>query len=74
MLLYAFACNTQNHKRQEIKNIINYSIIIPHKNIPDLLKTCLDSILVRKNIEIIIAEDNSSDDIVKKSVFPGKTV
>ena len=51
--------------------MINYSIIIPHKNIPDLLQICLDSIPVRDDIEIIVVDDNRDDDIVSKSDLPG---
>ena len=32
----------------------NYSIIIPHKDIPDLLQRCLDSIPVRDDVEVIV--------------------
>lgn len=38
---------------------INYSIIIPHKNIPHLLQRCLKSIPRRKDVQIIIVDDNS---------------
>lgn len=50
--------------------MINYSFIIPHKNIPLLLKRCVDSIPQRDDIEIIIVDDNSSSDIVNFDVFP----
>lgn len=36
-----------------------YSIIIPHKNIPDLLMRCLRSIPVREDIQVIVVDDNS---------------
>lgn len=36
-----------------------YTFIIPHKNIPSLLKRCLDSIPSRPDIEIIVVDDNS---------------
>ena len=36
------------------KEEIVYSIIIPHKNIPDLLRRCLDSIPQRPDIQIIV--------------------
>lgn len=39
--------------------LINYSIIIPHKNTPLLLRRCLDSIPERDDIEVIIVDDNS---------------
>ena len=38
---------------------INYSIIIPHKNCPDLLERCLNSIPIRDDIQIIVIDDNS---------------
>lgn len=50
----------------------NYSIIIPHHNIPKLLKRCLQSIPERSDTEIIIIDDNSSPDIVDFDNFPGK--
>ena len=51
--------------------MINYSIIIPHKNIPHLLQRCLDSIPVRDDIQVIIVDDNSNPDIVDFNSFPG---
>lgn len=36
-----------------------YSFIIPHKNSPDLLNRCIQSIPKRDDIEIIIVDDNS---------------
>ena len=50
----------------------NYTIIIPHKNIPSLLKRCIDSIPKRKDLQIIIVDDNSSSSIVDFENFPGK--
>lgn len=38
---------------------INYSIIIPHYNIPDLLMRCLKSIPVREDIQVIVVDDCS---------------
>lgn len=49
----------------------NYSIIIPHKNIPDLLQRCLDSIPKQDNIQIIVVDDNSDPSIVDFNHFPG---
>lgn len=49
----------------------NYSIIIPHHNIPKLLNRCLDSIPRRKDIQIIVVDDNSNPDIVDFNTFPG---
>lgn len=40
-------------------SMVNFSIIIPHKDIPDLLQRCLDSIPQREDIEIIVVDDGS---------------
>lgn len=40
---------------------INYSIIIPHYNIPDLLMRCLRSIPVREDVQVIVVDDCSPD-------------
>lgn len=50
---------------------LNYSIIIPHKNSPQLLQRCLDSIPKRGDLEVIIVDNNSSDDIVDFDHYPG---
>ena len=50
--------------------VINYSVIIPHKNIPVLLQRCLDSIPVRDDIQVIVVDDDSSPDIVDFDHFP----
>ena len=42
--------------------MINYSFIIPHHNVPDLLNRLLDSIPQRDDIEVIVVDDNSDDD------------
>ncbi len=52
--------------------MINYSIIIPHYNTPDLLERCLASIPERKDIQIIIVDDKSDPAIVDFKHFPGK--
>lgn len=39
--------------------MINYSVIIPHHNSPDLLNRLLNSIPQRSDIEIIVVDDNS---------------
>lgn len=54
------------------KEEIVYSIIIPHKNIPDLLRRCLDSIPQRPDIQIIVVDDNSCSDKVDFAHFPGR--
>jgi glycosyltransferase involved in cell wall biosynthesis len=51
--------------------MINYSIIIPHKNSPDLLQRCLASIPEREDIQLIIVDDNSASDKVDFNAFPG---
>lgn len=48
----------------------NYSFIIPHKNIPDLLTRCVSSIPRRKDVQIIIIDDNSDPDVVNFEQFP----
>ena len=50
--------------------MINYSIIIPHKNIPNLLQRCLDSIPNREDVQIIVVDDNSDPNIVDFDKFP----
>ena len=43
-----------------------YSFIIPHKNIPSLLKRCLNSIPSRPDTEIIVVDDNSNEESIKE--------
>lgn len=52
-------------------DFINYSIIIPHHNTPDLLQKCIESLPARDDIEIIIIDDNSDPSIVDFNNFPG---
>lgn len=42
--------------------MLNYSFIIPHHNSPKLLDRCLDSIPLRKDLEVIVVDDNSEYD------------
>lgn len=49
--------------------MINYTIIIPHKNSFKYLQRCLDSIPDKNDIQIIIVDDNS--DAVEINNFPG---
>ena len=49
----------------------NFTIIIPHKNIPILLQRCLDSIPHREDLQIIVVDDNSDPNKVDFSHFPG---
>ena len=50
--------------------MINYTIIIPHKDIPDLLQRSLDSIPVRDDVQVIVVDDNSDDSKVDFDHFP----
>ena len=45
----------------------NFSIIIPHKNVPDLLLRLLDSIPQRDDLEVIVVDDNSDNQETIKS-------
>lgn len=51
---------------------MNFTIIIPHKNIPKLLKRLINSIPSRDDLEVIVVDDNSSGDIVDFNHFPCK--
>lgn len=48
---------------------IKLSIIIPHKDTPELLDRCLQSIPHRDDVEIVIVDDNSNH--IDKDNFPG---
>lgn len=50
---------------------ISLSIIIPHRNIPDLLQRCIDSIPERDEIQVIVVDDNSDSSKVDFGRFPG---
>lgn len=50
--------------------MINYTIIIPHKNIPDLLQRCLNSIPERDDVQVIVVDDNSDENTVDFNHFP----
>lgn len=56
---------------KEYCNMYNYSIIIPHHNIPKLLERLLYSIPIRDDLEVIIVDDNSDKEIVDFELFPG---
>lgn len=43
--------------------MVYYTIIIPHYNIPILLKRCLSSIPNREDVQIIVVDDCSSKDV-----------
>lgn len=49
----------------------NYTIIIPHKNTPELLKRCLNSIPFRNDLQIVVVDDNSDPRKVDFQHFPG---
>jgi glycosyltransferase involved in cell wall biosynthesis len=51
--------------------VYEWSIIIPHKNIPRLLERCLDSIPQRDDVQIIVVDDASDPTIVDFARFPG---
>ncbi len=51
--------------------MLNYSIIIPHRDIPQLLQRCLDSIPQRPDLEVIVVDDNSNPEVVDFDHFPG---
>ncbi len=51
--------------------MIRFSVIIPHKNTPDLLQRCLNSIPIRDDVQIIVVDDNSDADKVDFEHFPG---
>lgn len=46
----------------DVRCMIVYSFIIPHKNCPVLLNRCLDSIPIRDDVQIIVVDDNSDVD------------
>lgn len=50
--------------------MINYSVIIPHKNTPELLQKCLDSIPIRSDVQVIVVDDNSDRTQVDFENFP----
>lgn len=50
--------------------MINYSIIIPHYNIPDMLMRCLQSIPVRDDVQVIVVDDCSPDFETYKDRYP----
>lgn len=50
---------------------MQFSVVIPHYNSPELLNRCLASIPERNDVEIIIVDDHSNPDIVDFKSFPG---
>ena len=53
-------------------NNVVFSIIIPHKNNPNLLKRCIDSIPFRDDVQIIVVDDNSDKSLINPDNYPGK--
>ncbi len=51
--------------------MIDYSIIIPSKNLPDLLRRALASIPRRDDIQVIVVDDDSDPSIVDFDDYPG---
>ena len=49
----------------------DYSIIIPSKNLPDLLQRALDSIPRRDDIQVIVVDDASDPGLVDFDAYPG---
>lgn len=50
--------------------MINYSVIIPHYNIPELLVRCINSIPVREDIQVIVVDDCSPGADKYKAQYP----
>jgi glycosyltransferase involved in cell wall biosynthesis len=48
--------------------MMNYSVIIPHKNCLDLLCRCLGSIPNRADIEVVVVDDNSGIDDIEGQI------
>lgn len=55
----------------EGKKAYNYSVIIPHKNIPELLERCIASVPERDDVQLVVVDDNSDPAIVDFGNFPG---
>lgn len=51
-------------------HIVNYSIIIPHYNTPNLLIRCLSTIPIRKDIQVIVVDDQSEGSDNYKALYP----
>ena len=52
--------------------MINYSIIVPHKNCTKLLLRLLNSIPERDDLQIIVIDDNSNQDDISNLHYEGK--
>lgn len=51
--------------------MINFSVIIPHKNRQQMLQRCMVSIPRREDVQIIVVDDNSDPKQVDFKNFPG---
>lgn len=51
--------------------MIDFTVLIPHKNQPELLQKAISSIPHQNNVQIIVADDNSDPAIVDFDHFPG---
>ena len=43
--------------------MINFTFVIPHKNSPQYLTRCINTIPIRDDVQIIIVDDNSKDEL-----------
>ena len=46
--------------------IINFTIIIPHRNLLHLLERMLNSIPMRDDLEILVVDDHSNPEVLEK--------
>ena len=49
--------------------MINYTFVIPHKDIPELLARCVASIPKREDVEVIVVDDGSGQSVRNSDVF-----
>lgn len=47
---------------KNIEQTPTYSIIIPHRNVPDLLRRLLHSIPIREDVEVVVVDDSSNQE------------
>lgn len=48
-----------------------YSIIVPNRNHPELLRRALDSVPSREDVEIIVVDDASDPSLIDRQAYPG---
>lgn len=48
---------------------MNFTLIIPHFNIPSLLERCLKSIPIRPDLQVVVVDDASSAEVVDQLKF-----